>query len=134
MPTVEAGRVFDLPRYVGRLMRSQNPRAYVVIGIAHSADFMQLSGDAGGVQIDFPQITPRQRSFEQRIREAASREGLEVLENYGSDGSLFLDLNVEGEWRAVAAVCSKLLRQVYSVSGEAELIFQHVGLAPGDAT
>jgi len=43
-------------------------------------------------------------------------------------------LDVNGEWHAVAAVCSKVLRQVYNVSGEAELIFQHVGLAPGGVT
>ena len=133
LPKVETGRVFDLPRYVGRLMRSRDPHAYVIVDIAHSADFMQLSGDAAGVQIDFPQITTRQRSFEQRIREAASREGLEVVENYGTDGSRFLDLNVKGEWRAVAAVCSKVLRRVYNVPGDADLVFRHVGLAPDDA-
>lgn len=114
-------------------MRSKDPHAYVIIEIAHSEDFMQLSGDASCVQVDFPQITPRQRSFQESIRGVASREGLEMVENYGSDGSRFLDLNVNGEWRAVAAISSKILREVYNVSGDAELIFQHVGLAPGAA-
>ena len=134
LPKAEKGRVFDLPPYVDRLMRSRDLHAYVIIDIAHSGDFMQLSGDASGVQIDFPQITPRQQSFEGKIREVAARAGLEVVENYGSDGSCFLDLNVSGEWRSVAAVCSKVLRGVYGVSGDAELIFKHAGLAPRDAT
>ena len=126
----ESGRIFDLAPYVDRLMRSNDPHAYLIISIVHSEDFMQLSGDASGVEVDFPQITPRQRSFEEKIRGVAEREGLEVVETHGSDGSRFLDLNVNGESQVVAAVCSKVLREVYSVSGDAELLFQHAGLAP----
>ena len=126
----ETGRIFDLPIYVDRLMRSNGPYAYIIINIVHSEDFVQLSGSASGVEVDFPQITPRQRSFEEKIRGVAGREGLEVVETHGSDGSRFLDLNVNGESRVVAAICSKVLREVYSVSGDVELLFQHVGLAP----
>lgn len=125
----ERGQIFDLARYIDRLMRSPDPYAYVIINVANTEDFMQLTGDASGVQIDFPQVTPRQRSFEEKIREVASREGLDVIENHGSTGELFLDLNVNGEWRAVAAICSKVLRDVYNLSGETELTFNHDGLA-----
>ena len=126
----ESGRIFDLAPYVDRLMRSNDPHAYLIISIVHSEDFMQLSGDASGVEIDFPQITARQQSLDDKIRGVAGREGLAVVETHGSDGSRFLDLNVNGESRVVAAICSKVLREVYSVSGDAELLFQHVGLAP----
>ncbi len=126
----QSGRIFDLAPYVDRLMRSKDPHAYLIINIVHSEDFMQLSGDASGVELDFPQITPRQQSFEEKIRSVARLEGLEVVETHGSDGCRFLDLNVNGESRVVAAICSKVLREVYSVSGDAELLFQHVGLAP----
>ncbi|HEU5239255.1 MAG TPA: hypothetical protein VFU37_19145 [Pyrinomonadaceae bacterium] len=114
-------------------MRANNLYALLVIQIGPD-DFMQLTADASGVQIDFPLITPRQRAFEAKIREVASGEKLEVVENSGSDGSRFLDMNVNGESGKVAAVCSRVLRQVFSVSGDIELIFQHVGLADGDAT
>lgn len=126
----ESGRVFDFAPYVDRLMRSSDPYAFLIIKIVHSEDFMQLSGDASGVQVDFPQITPRQQSFEEKIKRVAGREGLEVVETHGSDGSRFLDLNVNGESRVVAAICSKVLREVYSVSGDTELLFEHTGLAP----
>lgn len=132
-PKSELGRVFDIPFYVDRLMRANNLYAFLVIQIGPD-DFMQLTGEASGVQIDFPLITPRQRGFEAKIREVASGEKLEVVENSGSDGSCFLDMNVNGESGKVAAVCSRVLRQVFSVSGDIELIFQHVGLADGDAT
>ena len=125
----ESGRIFDLAHYVDRLMCSKDPHAFMIVNIAHSEDFIQLSGDASGVQVDFPQITARQRSFEEKIRSVVAREGLELVETCGSDGSLFLDLNINGESRMVATVCSKVLREVYSLSGDVELIFEHVGLA-----
>ena len=69
----ERGRVFDLLPNVDRLMRSAAPCAFLIIELADSGDFLQLSGDRSGVQVDFPQVTPRQRSFEKRIREMAAR-------------------------------------------------------------
>jgi len=110
VPKFAKGRVFDIPPYVARLMRSKNAYAFLIITIAHSDDFMQLTGDESGVQIDFILVTARQRGFEDKIREVAAREGLEVFENHGSDGARFLDIYINGESREVAAVCSKLLR------------------------
>jgi hypothetical protein len=126
----ESGRIFDLAPYVDRLMRSSNPYEFLIIKIVHSEDFMQLSGNPSGVQVDFPLITPRQLSFEEKIKRVAGREGLEVVETHGSDGSRFMDINLNGESRVIAAICSKVLREVYSVSGDAELLFEHTGLAP----
>ena len=134
LPRSDRGRVFDLPRYVERLMRAPDANAFLIVNVAATGDFLQLSGDARGVQLDFPMIAARQRSFEAGIRAEAARAGLEVAENYGSDGARFLDISVNGEAQAVAAVCSKVLRAVFNVSGDAELIFQHVGLAPERAT
>jgi hypothetical protein len=110
-------------------MRSEDPHAFVIVNVAHSEDFLQLSGDRNSVQVDFPLITPRQRSLEGTIRDVAEHEGLDVVETSGSDGSRFLDVNVNGDYRAVAAICSKILRGVYSLSGHVELKFEHVGLA-----
>ena len=134
LPRSDRGHVFDLPRYVERLMRAPDANAFLIVNVAATGDFLQLSGDARGVQLDFPMIAARQRSFEAGIRAEAARAGLAVAENYGSDGARFLDISVNGEAHAVAAICSKVLRAVFNVSGDAELIFQHVGLAPERAT
>ena len=95
---------------------------------------MQLTGDESGVQVDFPLITARQRGLETKIRDVASRANLEVIDNSGSDGSRFLDLNVNGAPAHVAAICSKLLRGVFGISGDVELVFEHEGLAPSNTT
>lgn len=134
LPKSERGHVFDIPVYVERLMLSTDESSFLIIDIAHSNDFMQLTGDERGVQLDFPMIAARQQSFEKKIREVASREGLEVEETFGSDGARFLDVNINGDSRHAAAVCSTFLREVFNVPGDAELIFQHAGLAPGRAT
>lgn len=133
LPKTERGHVFDIPGYISRLMRSADARAFLTIRLAGSDDFLQMTGGERGVQLDFPMITPRQRSFEAKVRESVAGQGLAIVENYGSDGARFLDIEVEGTPQAVAAVCSKMLRAVYSVPGDAELIFQHAGLAHGDA-
>jgi len=129
----ESGHVFDIPLYVDRLMRANNSGAFLIINITPD-DFMQLTGAASCVQIDFPLITARQRGFEPKIRNAASSANLEVIENSGSDGSRFLDININGTSDKVAMICSKILRGVFGVSGDIELMFQHDGLAPSEAT
>lgn len=114
-------------------MRSEDEHAFLTIQVAGSDDFLQLSGDKTAVQLDFPMITSRQRAYESKIRNAAESANLAVCENYGSDGARFLDIEVEGSSQTVAAVCSKILREVFNVTGETTLLFQHVGLAPGAA-
>lgn len=134
LPRCERARLPDLASYVARLMRSKDAHAFLIIEIAHSEDFLQLSGDARGVQIDFPLMTARQRGYEQKIKEVASRAGHEVVETNGSNGARFLDIDVNGESWEVAAVCAQLLREAFSVSGDVELLLQHVGLAPFGVT
>ena len=128
-----SGFVSELPAYLERLMRSEDEQAFLTIQIAQSEDFLQLTGSKNGVQLDFPLITSRQRSFESKIRNAVASANLAVLENYGSDGALFLDIDVEGPSQVVAGVCSRILGEVFNVGGDTVLIFQYDGLAPDPA-
>lgn len=114
-------------------MRSEVEQAFLTIQIAQSEDFLQLTGSKNGVQLDFPMITSRQRSYESKIRNAVASANLAVLENYGSDGALFLDIDVEGPSQVVAGVCSRILGEVFNIADDTVLIFQYVGLAPDPA-
>ena len=115
--------------YVDRLMRSGDESAFLIITISGSEDFLQLTGDAKGVQLDFPMITDRQQSLESMIREIAWREGRTIEENQGDGGDRFLDISVEGTPTEVAANCERFLRDVFGAGEDAELIFEHDGLA-----
>jgi len=128
----ETGRVFDLPSYVDRLMRASDSYAFLVVTIAGTDDFIQLSGGPTGVQLDFPLVSSRQCSLETRIREAAASARLPLVENTGSNGARFLDLYLDGDAQSLAASCSQMLRQVFNVSGDSQLIFEHDGLAVDD--
>ena len=120
-----SGFVFEIPLYIERLMRSENKHAFLTIQVARSGDFFQLTGDKNAVQLDFPMITPRQRAYESKIRKAVASANLAVCENYGTDGARFLDIDVEGSSQMVAAVCSKILREVFNVAADTTLLFQH---------
>jgi hypothetical protein len=119
----------ELRDYVGRLMRADDDTAFLVVTVAGSEDFLQLSGDSEGVQIDFPLITGRQRGLESSIRATAEREGLAVLENLGSDGSRFLDVNMKADAGEVARVCRAFLREVFGAGEGTRLEFKGDGLA-----
>lgn len=130
----EVGHIYNLTEYISRLMRSTNEYAFLIVTVAHSDDFMQLTGDASGVHLDFPLITPRQRSLEEKIRAVCVKEGLAIEENWGSDGARFIDIYINGDAHGVAASCSKIMRGVFSVSGTSELVYEHQGLADGGDT
>jgi hypothetical protein len=119
----------EIEHYIDRLMSANDDGAFLIISVAGAVDFLQLTGDARGAQIDFPLITDRQRSLEQRIRLAAERVGLPVVENRGGGSDRFLDINVEGTAAEVARVCRALLYDVFGASEGAELEFEGDGLA-----
>lgn len=115
--------------YVERLMRAPGDGAFLVIAISGSDDFLQLTADAEGAQIDFPLITDRQRSLEPKIRLAAEGAGLPLVESESGGGDRFLDVNVEGSAAEVARICRVLLREVLGAGDDAELEFESDGLA-----
>ena len=120
--------IIDIPVFVDQLMRAVGGGAFLIIGVGDSDDFIQLSGDATGVQLDFPMVTARQQSKELIIRSVAKAEGLVLVENYGSDGTRFLDFDIEPPAQRIADVCATMLRQVFDVSDRSELFFELEGL------
>ena len=119
----------ELEQHIDLLMHALNDRAFLIISVSGTDDFLQLTGDTQGVQIDFPLITDRQLTLESKIRLAAEAEGLEVVENKGSGGERFLDIDIEGDAVEVARVCRVLLRNVFGAEDGARLEFEGDGLS-----
>jgi hypothetical protein len=97
--------------------------AFLIITVSGTEDFVQLVGDASGVQLDFPLVTGRQLSFESAFKALAQREGLDIVEN--SDGtSRFLDINLASDAGNVTRVTKLFLRELFRVNDQSTLEFE----------
>ena len=126
---MEYGSTSDIASYVDRLARSTNECSFLIIGVGHADDFIQMTGDSSGVQLDFPLITTRQQMREELIKRAVQAEGLVVVENSGSNGARFFDINVEGSSRRIADICCRMLERIFEVDHNTVLSFDFDGLA-----
>ena len=118
----------ELRNYVGRLMRAPEGGAFLIVMVAGGEDFLQMAVDGEAVQLDFPLVTDRQRGLEAKVRAVAAGEGLEVYETEGTDGALFLDMDMRKDADAVTRVCRTFLREVFGAGEEARLEFDSDGL------
>jgi hypothetical protein len=99
-------------------------QTFLIVRIAGTKDFLQLTATPDSAQIDFPLITDRQRELESRIREAAAELRLDFRETLGSDGSHFLDCDLTATPAEIAHACRQLLTRVFGVSEDARLAFE----------
>lgn len=118
----------QLDSLIRGLMNSTKDGSFLIVGVQGSEDFLQLTGNSTGVQLDFPLLTDRQQSLESKIRNAAANQNLMIKEQRGSDGSRFLDIDINGEPNYIAAVCRRFMEQVYGAS-ETTFRYQHDGLS-----
>jgi hypothetical protein len=115
--------------YVEQLIRtSPGDGAFLIITVNGTEDFLQMTGDTRGVQLNFPLITARQMSMESNIRAVAARNGFTLTENNGSDGSRFLDIGMAANASEVAQVSEILLREVFRVGEATKLDFEGDGI------
>lgn len=105
------------------IMRSGD-LSFLIIKVAGTEDFLQLSAASDQAQVSFPLVTERQRGLEKQLREAAAELSLSFRESRGTDGSRFLDCDFAGSSREVAETCHYLLKRLFAVSDETPLLFE----------
>ena len=115
-----------LEPHISRLMGSTS-QTFLIVHVADTKDFLQLTASPDGAQIDFPLITERQRALEPKIREAARELRLDFRETLGSEGSRFLDCDFAGTSQQIANACRTLLTRVFGISEDAPLVFESDG-------
>jgi len=74
--------------------------------------------------LDFPLITPRQNKLETSFWNAAKDLNLDVVENKGSDGSRFLDIDINGSASAVSDIVKLFIARFLSVTRDTALEFE----------
>lgn len=112
---------------VSGLLASAADDAFLVVTIAGSSDFVQMSGYRGSVELDFPQITDRQKQLRPKIEAVCRDLGLTPRVTRGSDGSEFLDYDLPSDAGAIADIVRRILLDVFEVSEASQLGFEWNG-------
>ena len=118
------GRLKNLEENLSKLMGSNNGHAFLIVEVSGTEDFIQFSGDVKGAQLDFPLVTDHQKEMEAQIRQSAKNQNLAIIENKGSDGSRFLDIDIDGSPSEIAEISKGLLVSIYGVNESTALMFQ----------
>ena len=123
------GTIVDLEGHIQRVMRS-SPEAFVIVEVNPEGDFVQFQGDSKGIRLDFPQSTARQRALKGSVLASLCSLHLELIENKGSDGTVFLDCDINGDSGYISSTLTKFLAYVFQVSEASPLKFTGYALAP----
>jgi hypothetical protein len=123
--TTSLGTPSDIQGHIENLMNSKNEYAFLIITVQGTADFIQLTGDKSGTQLDLPLITERQKELEQSFRETAKELGLDVIVNKGSDGSDFLDINIHDSSKGIAKISIIFMESLFNITSSSKLAFEY---------
>ena len=119
------GNVENIENIIENLMKSTNEYAYLIIKIQDSEDFIQFTGDAKGVQLDLPLITERQKELETAFWHVGKDLNLKVVENKGSDGSRFLDIDLNGNAFEITNIVKIFIEKLFNVNSSTKLVFEY---------
>jgi hypothetical protein len=117
------GKASELEPRIAQLMQSER-QTFLIVRVAGTRDFLQLTAAPDSAQIDFPLVTDRQRELEPKIREAAAELQLDFRETCGSDGTRFLDCDLTATPAEIARACRQLLQRVFGITEDATLAYE----------
>jgi hypothetical protein len=122
--TVLVGTIKDLESSIEKMMMSTKEDVFVIATIYGTDYFIQFSGNAKNVQLDFPQITDRQRSMETRFRTTAKEMNLKVIENRGTGGELFLDIDLKGTAAEISVVARSFIERFFNITQDTKIEYK----------
>lgn len=117
------GSFDDIKDNIEKLMQSTKDDSFLIITVHGTEDFVQFTADEKGVQLDLPLITERQKTFENRFKEICLKSNLKPIVHTGSDGSRFLDVDIEGTPTDIAKTIQAIIEDLYSVDQCGKLEF-----------
>jgi len=123
--TSSLGTPTDIQGHIENLMNSKNEYAFLIITVQGTPDFIQLTGDKSGAQLDLPLITERQKELKQTFKETANELGLDVIENKGADGSDFLDINIHNSSKEIARISIVFMERLFKMTSNSKLAFEY---------
>lgn len=122
--STEIGNTDNIEGLIKKLMKSTNETAFLRIQIQDTEDFIQFTGDATGVQLNLPLITDRQKSLGPAFSEVGAELDLQVIENEGTDGSKFLDIDINGNETEISNTVQKFIGKLFNANPSTKLVFE----------
>jgi hypothetical protein len=121
---VVAGTTKDLENYIGIMMLSAEKYAFVIATVKGTRDFVQFSGNTKNIQLDFPLITDRQKSMEAAFRTTAKDMDLKIIENRGTGGETFLDINLKGTAAEISVVARTFMERFFGITQDTKIKYR----------
>ncbi len=125
----EEGSMLNLPVIIKEVMETNKDGPFVIIQVSGTENFLQITADNQGIQLDFPMATEAQLKYKSKIIMVGENLGLKLTENRGTDGTLFLDFDINGKPEYISGIVKKFLIQVYNAEETSNLTYQHWGLS-----
>jgi len=119
-----AGTTKDLENYIGIMMLSAEKYAFVIATVKGTRDFVQFSGNTKNIQLDFPLITDRQKSMEAAFRTTAKEMDLKIIENQGTGGETFLDIDLKGTTAEISAVARTFMERFFGITQDTKIKYR----------
>lgn len=117
----------DLESAVSGLLASSAEDAFLIITISDSPDFVQMAGNGGTAELDFPQITDRQKQLRPKIEEVCADLGLVLRVIRSPNGMEFLDFDLPSDAGKIAQILRRILSDVYEAVETTELVLETNG-------
>jgi hypothetical protein len=118
------GTIKDLENYIGIMMLSTEKYAFVIATVKGTRDFVQFSGNTKNIQLDFPLITDRQKSMEAAFRTTAKEMDLKIIENRGTGGDVFLDIDLKGTTAEISAVARTFMEKFFGITQDTKIKYR----------
>ena len=109
------------------LLTSQDSDAFLVISISGTDDFLQMKPAGSGVELDYPQITERQKELRAEFERVCQNLRLPVRISHGSDGSQFLDVDIKGSEEEITSAVRTMMVELFGFTDTQELEFEFSG-------
>jgi hypothetical protein len=122
--TTSVGSIDDIENNIEKIMRSTKKDAFLIAKVHGTSDFIQFTGDAKGVQLDFPLVTDRQKSMETAFRSVAKELNLEIVGNRGSGGQNFLDIDIKGTTAEITVIARTLMEKLFRVNQNTKIEYE----------
>jgi hypothetical protein len=106
------------------MMLSSKKDSFVIAMVHGTDDFIQFSGNTENVQLDFPQITDRQKGMEVEFRTVAKEMNLNLVENRGSGGELFLDIDLKGTPTEISSIARTFMERFFGLSQDTKVEYK----------